>query len=170
MVNYKNGKIYKIVSPYTNEIYVGSTAKKYLCDRYYQHKSRYVQWLQEKRNFMSSTPLIAYGDSKIFLLEAYPCETKDQLRAQEQKWIEYFGELCINTYSAILNVTRRNEKKQLYRKQNKQKIREYDKNYRQKNLHTLTEKFNCECGGKYTKEHTTKHEKTQRHKNYFKSF
>lgn len=28
------------------------------------------------------------------------------------------------------------------------------------------EKFNCECGGKYTKEHFKEHTKTKRHQNY----
>mmetsp|Transcript_32665 Transcript_32665/g.38319 ORF Transcript_32665/g.38319 Transcript_32665/m.38319 type:complete len:103 (+) Transcript_32665:95-403(+) len=40
MVNYKNGKIYKIVCNETNEIYIGSTTQT-LTDRLCQHVSKF---------------------------------------------------------------------------------------------------------------------------------
>lgn len=39
MVNYKDGKIYKIVSSQTAKIYIGSTTKKYLSQRMDDHRS-----------------------------------------------------------------------------------------------------------------------------------
>ena len=41
---YENGKIYKLVSPHTNKIYIGSTCKKYLCQRMADHNSRFRKW------------------------------------------------------------------------------------------------------------------------------
>ena len=37
MPDYNNGKIYKIISSYTDKIYVGSTTEKRLCDRFSGH-------------------------------------------------------------------------------------------------------------------------------------
>ena len=48
MVNYDNGKIYKIKSNQTNKIYVGSTTKTYLSQRMDQHRSAVKVILQEK--------------------------------------------------------------------------------------------------------------------------
>ena len=68
-------------------------------------------------------------------------------------------------------------KQKVYRDNNKEKIHEYQQEYRnnnkeynkewyQNNKEKLQQKFNCECGGKYTKEHKTSHFKTNKHKNY----
>ena len=38
MPNYQNGKIYKLVSPHTDEIYIGSTVAR-LCKRFGNHKN-----------------------------------------------------------------------------------------------------------------------------------
>ena len=46
MVNYNNGKIYKIVANSGEEcdVYVGSTTKSRLCERMSQHRSDYIKW------------------------------------------------------------------------------------------------------------------------------
>jgi len=41
MVNYEYGKIYKLTSIETENIYIGSTTKKRLCQRLTEHKSNY---------------------------------------------------------------------------------------------------------------------------------
>jgi hypothetical protein len=51
MVNYQEGKIYKIISPLTDKIYVGSTTKKYLSERLCRHLCDYKRYLNvSKRN------------------------------------------------------------------------------------------------------------------------
>ena len=45
MVNYKNGKIYKIECNETGEVYYGSTTRK-LCDRMTDHRRGYRFWLE----------------------------------------------------------------------------------------------------------------------------
>jgi hypothetical protein len=41
MVNYGNGKIYKIESHLGDKIYIGSTTKQYLSQRMDKHRSEY---------------------------------------------------------------------------------------------------------------------------------
>ena len=53
-----------------------------------------------------------------------------------------------------------------WREDNNEKIVEYSAEYYQKNKNKLQEKFVCECGGKFTAENKTHHEKTKRHLNY----
>ena len=55
MVNYQNGKIYKIVSNTNSEkCYIGSTTKKYLSQRLMQHKYEYNCHKSGKNNKLTS--------------------------------------------------------------------------------------------------------------------
>lgn len=91
MVDYKNGKIYKLIGG--GMVYYGSTAEKYLCDRLKKHT---YEW----RNNMGKTcaQILDTGDYKIILVEKYPCANRDELRAREQYYIE--NNDCINKYNA----------------------------------------------------------------------
>lgn len=53
---------------------------------------------------------------------------------------------------------------------NAEKIKEYHKQYRIANVDILNEKHECNCGGRYTTTHKSKHLKTKMHQNYLKSF
>ncbi len=48
MVNYENGKIYKIESHLGDKLYIGSTTKQYLSQRMDKHRTDYKQWLNGK--------------------------------------------------------------------------------------------------------------------------
>src|SRR5438445_9219955 len=86
-MSYQNGKIYKIVSEQTDKVYIGSTIDP-LTTRLTCHKSGYKRWKNEKRGFTASFDIVKYGDAKIMLLESYPCRNKDELREQEQVWLD----------------------------------------------------------------------------------
>jgi group I intron endonuclease len=82
---YQNGKIYKLVnSNDPNEFYVGST-KNELRKRLHGHKeackggelSTVYQRMRE----------LGPDDFHIVLLEAWPCNSKDELRQREDHWI-----------------------------------------------------------------------------------
>jgi hypothetical protein len=64
----------------------------------------------------------------------------------------------------------KNEKQKQYYKNNVDKKKEYDKEYREINKDTIKEhksiKFTCECGGKYTLCHKLRHFKTKKHTDY----
>lgn len=233
MVNYGNGKIYKIVSSYTDMVYIGSTTKKYLSQRMVKHRSDLNQWMKGKQGFISSISILLYGDAKIILLEDYPCNSKDELTAREQHYIDLYSDVAVNCQNSSTGPDKKeytkqyakqyrkdNEKyykqyfkqyylenKEKYTQQQKQyyldnqeKIKQYAKQYRKDNeehykqyfkQHYLdnkenikqykqqyystnqekikqyrSQKFDCECGGKYTKNNKARHEKSPKHQNY----
>jgi hypothetical protein len=58
------------------------------------------------------------------------------------------------------------EKDKEYRKNNQDKIKEYKKEYCKNNQDKIKEKFNCDCGGCYTKVNKSTHEKTKKHQEW----
>ncbi len=89
MPNYQLGKIYKIVSSQTDEIYIGSTCESRLCRRLAQHNADYRMWLRNAHAYYASYKLLKYDDCQIVLIENYPCNNKDELRMREQYWIDH---------------------------------------------------------------------------------
>jgi len=86
MPNYQNGKIYKLVSNISNDIYIGSTVNK-LSHRLNMHKY--------KTNKCVSKQLFA-NDAviQIILIELCPCNNKMELTAREHHYITTL--VCIN--------------------------------------------------------------------------
>ena len=85
MVNYSNGKIYKIESMFKQDlIYIDCTTKKYLSQRIDSHRSDYKRWL-EKKSIYVYKPLYEIFEicgvinTQITLIETVPCDTKDEL-------------------------------------------------------------------------------------------
>ena len=73
MVNYKNGKIYKIECGITGMVYIGSTTKETVAQRLSEHVSKYKRWLRLEKaatNY-SSFEIIKNGNYKrgIILLQ-----------------------------------------------------------------------------------------------------
>jgi len=86
------GRIYKITSPSTDKIYIGST-KNTLNRRFRQHKDR--------SSTCSSTEIINYGDAQIELLEEMEYQDRKELRWKEREYHERFKECCVNKIRAI---------------------------------------------------------------------
>ena len=160
MVNYNEGKIYKIESTIGDKVYYGSTTKKRLCDRMTKHRGDYNKWLKGKAGLVMSYKLFEeYGleNCKIILIENCPCDTKDELRAREAHYIRNFD--CVN--KNIPGRTRKEyyednkdnikqyyednknkilEQKKQYRKVNKDKMAERDKQYYKDNKNKILER------------------------------
>jgi predicted GIY-YIG superfamily endonuclease len=83
MSKYQNSKIYKLVSPHTDEIYIGSTTQR-LCHRLSGHKSD----CKKIKNKSTSSKLFELGEVKIILIEECPCDNKEQLLKRERHHIE----------------------------------------------------------------------------------
>jgi hypothetical protein len=96
MPNYQNGKIYKIESLEGNCIYYGSTTQT-LCVRMAGHRAKYKQYIHGKSPICSSR-VVKYDDAKIYLVEKYPCNTKEELCSREGYYIKNFE--CVNTQIA----------------------------------------------------------------------
>ena len=97
MVNYNNGKIYKIESNLGDKVYIGSTTKEYLSQRMTAHRESFNQWKKGKRELTTSFLLFdEYGieNCSIVLLELCPCESKDVLHAREAHYIRTIK--CVN--------------------------------------------------------------------------
>ena len=136
MVNYSNGKIYKIeliIEHPEEDIYIGSTTKQYLSQRMDKHRSSYKCWKDLKINKFTVFDLFdKYGidNCKIYLLESVKANNKDELRAREGHYIRTLK--CVN--KRIENRTRKE-----YREQNKDKIKVKIQEYYQVNKEKLSE-------------------------------
>lgn len=163
MVNYQDGKIYKLVGG--SLTYYGSTCNE-LYKRLYHHK---------KKNNKCKSKLLFDSDDKveIILVEKYPCNDKMELHQRERYFIENFE--CVNKY-----IPNRTDKE--YYINNKKKIRDYQKEYYEVNKDKLRqchkiyddinkekirqrkgEKITCECGSIITRNEMPKHKQTKKH-------
>ena len=97
--DFAQGKVYAIQSMYTDDLYVGSTAYPLLCQRWRQHAYAHRKGLAPRLSGLLSQP-----DVHIELLEAWPCESRSQLRAREQHWLDVlqqdYGVPLLNTRRA----------------------------------------------------------------------
>ena len=99
MINYNNGKIYKIEPVCDHDegdIYIGSTTKKYLADRMCDHRADFKRQSKTKKTISSFTLFEKYGveNCKIYLILLYPCNTKDELLSKEAEYIRTLK--CVN--------------------------------------------------------------------------
>jgi hypothetical protein len=131
MVNYKNGKIYKLVNDELNLTYYGSTCGK-LRARLCAHKS------QAKNQSIwkcTSKLLFEQGICKIFLVEEYPTDNKMLLLQRERFYIENFE--CVNKRLPsrtikewyVDNREQISKKKQIYYVDNKDQILKQQKEW-----------------------------------------
>lgn len=144
MVNYNDAKIYKI-EPLNktdeNDTYYGSTCLKMLCQRMRKHRYDYKDWKNGKCcNIRSFVLFEKYGveNCQIILLENYPCETRDELRAREAEYIK--NKPCVNKANPYRTEEDCIKWDKEYREANKEKIREMDKIYREEHKDELKEK------------------------------
>jgi hypothetical protein len=180
---YHNGKIYKLTSYQTTNIYIGSTIQS-LSSRLAQHKSQCKRYLNNLGSHRTSYELIKYSDCQITLLENYSCESKEQLLAKERYYIEISE--CVNKiipgrtkkeYYEIHkeyyeNYRETHKEKQInyckqYREVNKEILREKKREYHKINKEKIAEKRNqlytCECGISGRLGDLQRHKQSKRH-------
>ena len=156
MVNYKNGKIYKIepvIESDDGDIYIGSTTKEYLSQRMELHRRDYNNWKRGDTNFMTSFKLFdKYGldNCQIVLIETCSCDTKDELHRREAHHIR-----TLQNVNICIPLRTRQE----YRDDNKEQIRLYNQN-------KIRPSMDCECGISIKVDHLNSHLKTQKHLNF----
>lgn len=156
MVNYQQGKIYKIYSNIDDSIcYVGSTCKEKLCQRMTQHRSEFKKWVEDnKHKKLTSFELFQkFGieNCKIELLLLYPCNLKEELTKKESEYIKLLN--CVNRHIPLRN------KREHYH-DNKESINDKKKET----------KIHCEhCGSLLRKCDYARHCKTVKHLKTIKS-
>ena len=102
MNKYNNGKIYKIISNQTDNIYIGSTTKE-LKQRYNQHRAYYKKYVAGKNVQIKSVEILKLGEPgcEIILIENYPCSSKQALLEREQFYLDKFQAICVNKNKAF---------------------------------------------------------------------
>jgi len=126
MTNYSKTKIYKIESHLGDKIYVGSTAKQYLSQRFQGHKNAYKRWKENKDNRTMTSFILfdEYGieNCQIVLIEEFSCCSKDAKNAREGYFIKTLE--CVNKH-----ITGRTKKESLIAYQESEKGKESRKIY-----------------------------------------
>ena len=150
MVNYANGKIYKIEAiDGVGDVYIGSTTKMYLSSRMDAHRHDYEGWKLGCKNFTKVSSFDVFDkynidNCHIVLLETFPCGSVDELRAREAYHIR-------NTPCTNKNIPGRT--RQQYRVDNKEKISSEKK-----------ERVVCACGAALAQHSLARHLRTDTHK------
>lgn len=160
MVNYQNGKIYKIVCNKTGKCYIGSTAKLTLAQRLVGHKEGFKKWSADQKHYTSSYEILKEGDYYILLIEDFSCDSKDQLRAREQYHIDHND--CINMRKSLRTEEQKKEYNQQWMNQNIESHKDrYNETRREKYNNDEEHKAkvnqsNKECYQKHKEEHNKK--------------
>jgi hypothetical protein len=146
-MKYQNGKIYKITDNAYTKMYIGSTTQS-LSRRFSKHKFSYKSWQNGGYDKVSVFDLFnEFGieNCKIELIEAYPCNNRDELEKKEGELIR--ANICINK----LIVGRSH--------------REYYIEHKNDILAHMLQKIQCECGCEVSHCHIARHKRTQKHLN-----
>lgn len=115
MPNYKNAVVYKIESPQTDKVYIGSTTLT-LANRMCKHRHMY----KSGKGNLTANEILKFDDAKILLIEKYPCNTKDELHTREAYWIKN-----LDTVNKV--VPKQTDKE--YREKNKEKLKANNKKW-----------------------------------------
>ncbi len=115
MVNYQEGKIYKIINDsMPGMVYYGSTCNTF---------SRRMGAHKTPSSTCKSKILFEYGNPQMILIEKYPCNDRMELTARERYYIE--NNECVNKV-----IPGRTDKE--YYEDNKEKIKEYNEANKEK--------------------------------------
>ena len=114
-VDYQKTKIYKIWSNLTEQVYIGATT---------QTLSRRMVAHRQLSNICASRIIIDLGDSKIELIEEFPCNNKMESDKKEGEYIRKID--CVN--KVIIGRTMKE-----WREDNKEHIIKYTENYQLEN-------------------------------------
>ena len=172
------GFVYKLrcLDETIKEIYVGSSFN--INHRMTQHKSdcnnpNRINYNYKVYKFIRDNG--GWSNWDYTILEEVEVEDKDELEiCYEDSWIVYLDPQ-LNSQRARRsqkeyredNKEKIAEYKKEYYEKNKEKALEYRKEYRERNREIISEKqrekFNCECGGRYTRVHKSRHQKSKKH-------
>ena len=122
------GFIYKISSPSTDKIYIGSTIIP-LQQRFSLHLSKTKYGI----NNCNSKLIIALGDAVIECLEEVEYEDEDTLRLKEGEYIRQYWDSCVNRI-----IPGRTQKE--YYEEHKQEIANYHREYNKLNREYIAER------------------------------
>jgi len=166
--------IYKIWKD--DDFYVGSTTD--FTNRKRCHKSCCNNENVKEYNFKLYQTIREKGGWDLWQmipLEEYTeCQTPIQARIREEEWrIKLKAQLNTKKcFGAEIKEYYQEHKEELnakhsqYYQEHKEQISEKNIRWYQKHKEELNAKCDCECGGKYSNQYKSRHEKTKKHQNY----
>ena len=156
--------IYKI---YNDDMaYIGSS--KNFKDRMRYHKSDCYNENRKSYNLFIYQYIRTHGGWDEFTKEIiHTCEVADdtEQRMVEQEFIKN-NECKLNCKKSYQTKEERKEQKKEWNEKNKEKIQKQKKECNEQNKERRNQKTTCECGSIYRKGDKTKHERTNKHKNF----
>ena len=171
---YNNSKIYKLINTVDDTFYIGSTTST-LSNRLYWHRSNSKRDIDKNRKIYVHFRNIGFENVRIVLIEEFNLKNKDQLRREEENYIEKYKHdpNCLNSKRAFLTDQEKHEysimKCRNYKSIHKDKISEYNKEYHKLNAEKINErkmtKLKCECGCEITKCSYAEHLRSKKHLN-----
>lgn len=159
---YERGKIYMIESVSAGLVYYGSTVNE-LHKRLNQHRVGLKRFQNGKGNRITSFEVVEHPDSRILLVEAFPCVNKLELTAREAWHIR--NNPCVNKH--IPDRTK-HEYHLLHYQENKEATLNQCKKYYAENRAIIGEKAKkpkecAECGISMSTSSFPGHKKTKKH-------
>ena len=192
MPDYQKCMMYKLICDEDqNFLYVGNTTN--WNRRKSEHKSSSLN--DTRKAYTRIRELGGWGDMKMIWIEDYPCNNKREAEAREQHWMDILKS-NMNTHRAFITEEYKKEYQKEHYENNKEEIREKNKEYREANKETIAEnreankeafaermkeyreankeaisnrknvKYDCECGGKYTHVNQAKHFRSKLHQDW----
>ena len=159
--DYAQAKIYCIRNTITDDIYVGSSCEKLLSKRMVHHRRQLNCKNNENRMLYIKMKELGVDSFYIELHHVFPCETHDELLAEEGKWIREIGTLNHrvekrdkkvyyqdkkeeilekNKVRYINNCEEIKQKRREYYNDNKKSVAEWSKNYHLQNQEKILQK------------------------------
>lgn len=172
--DYKNARVYVIRNTKNDKLYIGSTTQS-LCQRMNGHRQDAKK--HKHLSLYKAFDELGMQNFYIELLEMYPCENIEQLLKKEGEYIRKY-KTYENGYNQIISgrtyqeYYQDNKEKILqwnkdYRDQNKNLKLNYMKVYREINKETLASKakvtITCKCGCKIQKCEIARHQRSKKH-------
>jgi hypothetical protein len=151
-------KLYYTLEPTT--AYIGSTTGC-LCCRLKQHKSASKHY--QNRKLYKSIHELGANNFNIELIETFKYDNIDKLYEREGDLIKEYGTLNTNIAGHKWTGEEQAAYMKDYKQKNPEKFKAYNHTYYESHKLLLNEKFDCECGGRYTSLNKRKHEDTSKH-------
>ena len=171
MADYSKGKIYKICNTVTDDVYIGSTTQP-LCNRMADHRKKHLT--HTSRPLYNKMSELGVDKFFIELVEAYPCQSKNELTAREGHHARRSSTLNKNIPGRTIQQYNDDHKGQHkeYREAHKEQIKEHMAEWYLKNKEHVLQKqgevFECDCGMTLTMGHKSRHFKSTFHLNAIK--
>ena len=185
-IDYSNSYIYKLCCKNVNikEEYVGSTSN--MRNRKYKHKQNCRNKTSIKYNYLVYQFIRNNGGFEnwdMILVEKYNATDNADLRKRERYWKEQL-QSSLNSNNCYISkeeaLTKKNEyyynnkdeillQMKIHRDKNPELYKKRRTQYYNDNKDEMNKNYDCECGGKYTHAHKSRHFKTVKHKNYLLS-